>query len=143
MLVRESLNEKIVNTAGFVIIQDNKILLEHPTNSKWFGTYSIPKGHSEEWDEDILDTAIRETEEEIGISIKPKDIKSGPHIIDYVNGSSTFKRIYYYVVEPSSPILNDHFRLQKTEVDWAGFLTKEEAKKRIFWRLEKVLDHLK
>jgi hypothetical protein len=34
-------------------------------------------------------------------------------------------------------ISNDH--LQKREVDWAGFLPLDEAKKRIFWRFGPIL----
>ena len=30
--------------------------------------------------------------------------------------------------------------LQLTEVDWAGFLTKEEAQNKIFWRFKSMLD---
>jgi ADP-ribose pyrophosphatase YjhB (NUDIX family) len=141
--IDEDFKPNITSSAGLVIIQDNKILLEHPTNSAWFGTYSIPKGHIEESDEDILDAALRETREEIGIIIALKDIISGPHVINYQNKGNIYKQIHYYVVEPSAPILKSDFNLQKAEVDWAGFLTKEEASKRIFWRLNKVLDHLK
>lgn len=53
-------------SAGLVILYDNKILLAHPTGQRWYGTYSIPKGHIEEG-EDRLDAAIRETQEEIGL----------------------------------------------------------------------------
>jgi 8-oxo-dGTP pyrophosphatase MutT (NUDIX family) len=141
--IREDFKPNITSSAGLVIIQDHKILLEHPTNSAWFGTYSIPKGHIEADDEDILDAALRETREEIGIIISLKDIKSGPHVINYENKGNIYKQIHYYVVEPSNPILKTDFKLQKAEVDWAGFLTKEEANKRIFWRLDKVLNHLK
>jgi len=66
MIVQESIileQKKLKISAGFVIIQDNKILLEHPTGSNWYGTYSIPKGQMEDG-EDALFTALRETKEE-------------------------------------------------------------------------------
>jgi len=130
-------------SAGFVIIQDNKILLEHPTGNKWYGTYSFPKGRIEEG-EDFLEAALRETEEEIGYPVNPKDVVSGPHFIDYTDKKDKlYKRVYYYVVKPSQPISNKDFSLQEEEVDWAGFLTKEDANKRILWRLKEVLKYLK
>jgi ADP-ribose pyrophosphatase YjhB (NUDIX family) len=134
--------KKLALSSGFVIIQDNKILLVHPTNSKWYGTYSIPKGHID-FNEDLIDTAIRETTEEIGITINPRDIVGSYNFIDYVKDTKVYKRVYYFVVNPSIPIKNTDFKLQKSEVDWAGFLSKKEASKRIFWRLNRVLSHLK
>jgi len=84
----------IVKSAGFVIIQNNKILLEHPTGNLWYNSFSIPKGHVEPG-EGYLEAAIRETKEEIGIKIDPKEIISGPHIINYVNkNNEIFKKNY-------------------------------------------------
>lgn len=139
MLVEQ---EKLNLAAGFVIIQNNKILLVHPTNSKWKGTFSFPKGHLEKG-ENFLDAAIRETKEETGVEIDTKDITSGPHFIDYVKKDKIYKRVYYYVVYPSIPISKKDFKLQKKEVDWAGFLSKKEAKKKILWRLKEILKYLK
>ena len=141
--IQESLNEqkKLNLTAGFVIIYKNKILLEHPTGAKWHGTYSIPKGRVEEG-EDFLQAAKRETQEEIGFKVDPNDIVSGPHFIDYTDKKGkVYKRVYYYVVQLDKP--PSKFKLQKEEVDWAGFLDKKEAKKRILWRLKEVLKYLK
>lgn len=145
MIVKESLLEqkKLQLAAGLVILQNHQILLVHPTGQKWKGTYSIPKGHVEEG-EDFIDTAIRETKEEIGVKINPNEINAGPFFIDYTTKKGKlYKRVYYYIVEPQNKIKQKHFKLQKAEVDWAGFLTLEEAKKRIFWRLKDVLDYLK
>jgi ADP-ribose pyrophosphatase YjhB (NUDIX family) len=131
-------------SAGFVIIQDNKILLAHPTGSKWFGTYSIPKGKVEE-NETILEAAIRETKEELGIEVDGSELtENDKRYINYIDkDGETYKRVYYYVVEPIDLIRVDNTNLQKKEVDWAGFLTKEEAEKRIFGRFKSLLDYLK
>jgi len=130
-------------SAGLVIIYDNKILLEHPTGSKWYGTYSIPKGGVEK-NEDILDAAVRETEEELGIKIdKNKIDNTTKEYINYKdNNGKIYKKVYYFLVKLDKPIDIDKTKIQKTEIDWAGFLTKEEAEKRIFWRLKPVLKHL-
>jgi ADP-ribose pyrophosphatase YjhB (NUDIX family) len=133
---------KLQLTAGFVIIQNNKILLTHPTNAPWKHSFSIPKGYIE-GGEDFLDTAIRETREEIGIKIKRRDIVSGPHFLDYTSGDKLYKRVYYFVVKPSIPISKSDIGLQKSEVDWAWFVDFEEALKRILPRQRSILKYLR
>ena len=128
-------------SAGLLIIQQNRILLAHPTNAPWYGTYTIPKGKLED-NENPLDAAIRETYEEIGIKIDISDIKNKkkPYIIEYKNQlGNIYKILYYYVCEPKSEILIDNNKLQKREVNWAGFCDKDEALSRIFWRFEEML----
>ena len=110
----------ITISAGLVIIYDNKILLVHPTGQKWYGSYSIPKGHVEEGEE-YLDAAIRETQEEVGIKFKPNQIK--PNSEGYINyrdeNGKLYKRVYFYIVELKEHIDIDRKKLQKEEIDWA------------------------
>jgi len=131
-------------SAGLVIIQDNKILLGHPTGQKWQGTYSIPKGHLET-NETSLETAIRETKEEVGIDLKPNDfdiIDSGT--INYASAKGViYKKVRYFTIYVKHRIEIDKKKLQKEEIDWAGFLDKKEAEKRIFWRQKEILKYLK
>ena len=148
MKVRENLFEQEINdpikvTAGLAIIQDNAILLGHPTGQKWWGSFSIPKGEVEEG-EDLLSAAIRETREEIGLSINPSDIKDiEPRYIDYKDKSGkVYKKVYYFVVRPETPISSDALEPDKTEIDWAGFILKDKAEQRIFWRLKPILDQI-
>lgn len=128
-------------SAGLVIIQHNKILLAHPTNAPWYGTYTIPKGKIEP-NESPLEAAIRETYEEVGINIGIDDIKDKkkPYIIEYKNQfGKIYKILYYFIVELKTEIIIDNNKLQKKEVNWAGFLDKDEALFRIFWRYEEML----
>ena len=56
-------------SAGIIIILNNKkVLLAHPTNSRWTNTYSFPKGGIEEGESQI-DAAIREFKEETSIEV--------------------------------------------------------------------------
>ena len=74
-------------SAGVIIIlKGEKILLCHPTRSKWFGSYSFPKGGIEE-DESTLDAALRELKEETSVVINKNKISNikDPIIVDYVN----------------------------------------------------------
>lgn len=132
-------------SAGLVIIQNNQILLGHPTGSAWYGTYSIPKGEIEDH-ENSLKAAIRETREELGVEISTSDIVvgGGGGTIEYKNDKGEiYKTVEYFVAKPSKPIIVDKSKLQKDEIDWAGFLTKEEAEKRIFGRFKPLLKYLK
>jgi len=134
------------NSAGLVIIKDNKILLGHPTNNPWTNTYSFPKGNVETG-ESHIDAAIRETKEEVGISISKDIINTVENVIVYTNKTGkNFKKVYYFVVYLKDENISDIIpkeNLQIEEVDWAGFLTKEEAETRIFWRFKPILELLK
>jgi ADP-ribose pyrophosphatase YjhB (NUDIX family) len=146
ILVRESLlteKKQLELSSGLAIIQRGAILLAHPKGQKWYGTYSIPKGHVEEG-EDLLEAAIRETREEIGLTIDPEDVLfPEPHFIDYKDKSGQlYKRVYYFIVNPSDPIKQSAINPDNSEIDWAGFILKDAAEARIFWRLKPVLDHI-
>ena len=148
MHIPETLNEWKNNgvkySAGLVIIQDNKILLAHPTGSPWWGTYSIPKGEMDKG-EKPLETAIRETKEETGIKIKEKHIdRSLDGEIEYRdNKGKLYKVVYYFVAFPKKTIERKDIKPQLKEVDWAGLVSKNEAQKRIFGRFKPLLKLLK
>jgi len=145
-LVRESLiteKKQLELSAGLAIIQRGAILLAHPKGQKWYGTYSIPKGHVEEG-EDLLTAAIRETQEEVGYTADPADVLfPDPYFIDYKDGDGNlYKRVYYYIVSPDEHIRQDAIIPDGKEVDWAGFILKDAAESRIFWRLKPILEHI-
>jgi len=149
VLVPETLNEwkdqnGMKHSAGLVVIQDNKLLLVHPTNSPLWGTYSIPKGGIDKGEES-LDAAIRETFEETGITIKKKDIyRSLDGVINYTNEKGKItKRVYYFVAFPSKEINKKDFKPQLEEVDWVGFLSKNESQRKIFARFKPLLNLLR
>lgn len=130
-------------SAGLVVIAENKILLCHPTNTKWVNTFTIPKGHIEEG-ETPEDAAIRETLEEVGLSVKKKQMEDGG-VIEYRDKSGLlFKTVYYFLVK--LPKIDEEiisrYKLQEEEINWAGFLNKKEADKKIFWRFKPFLNYL-
>lgn len=136
------INNNITISAGLVIIKNNKILLVHPTNAPWWKSYSIPKGHVREG-EKLLDCAIRETKEETGLIINKDNINDKYDVINYDNEKGEiYKRVYYFIVYDDS-INESDIKLQLSEVDWAGFLSKKDANKRIFGRFNKILNILK
>ena len=137
-------------SAGVVIILNNtKILLSHATGARWEKTFSFPKGGIEK-DEKRIVAAIRELAEETSIVITREQIsnKEEPIVVNYVDKyGENYKRLYLYTVyiEDISEIgLESEIvpveNLQVDELDWCGFLTKEEAKDKIFNRVDHLLD---
>ena len=136
----------IKKSAGLVIVYNDEILLIHPTNANWKDSYQIPKGMIEDF-EVPLDAAIRETKEELGLDFTEhfKDhhgICDG--IISYKNGKGkTYKKVLYFIVRLNEKIELDKTKLQLDEIDWAGFLDIDEARKKIFWRFKPILEEIK
>jgi ADP-ribose pyrophosphatase YjhB (NUDIX family) len=140
---------KVSISAGIAILYKNKILLCHPTTLPWVNTFSIPKGGVNEG-EQLIDAAIRETFEEVGIDILSDQISNidDPIEVLYINKAGVlFKKVYVYIVKlnslseinsESETLRKD--QLQAIEVDWAGFMTKEEAENKIFYRFKPLLN---
>jgi ADP-ribose pyrophosphatase YjhB (NUDIX family) len=138
-------------SAGTCIKYNNKLLFCHPTSSAWFGTYSPAKG-GVNIGETFIDAAIRETKEEIGININISMIsnREKPIEIIYLNKKkSIHKKVFLFIVNINS--LSEiglkgevvpKEQLQKEEVDWAGFLTKEEILKKSFHRFLPLIELL-
>jgi ADP-ribose pyrophosphatase YjhB (NUDIX family) len=147
MLVRESLiteKKQLQLSAGLAVLQKGAILLGHPKGQEWYGTYSIPKGHVEEG-EDLLEAAIRETREEVGITVDVESVlnPTEPRFIDYKDkDGNLYKRVYYFFAAPADPIKQSQIIPDKAEIDWAGFILPEDAEARIFWRLKPILDEM-
>ena len=128
---------KTKTSAGLAIIYDNKILLAHTTSRGWYGSYGIPKGGIDKG-ESKIDAAIRETREEVGITIPKNLIDKTEHTFTVSTKKYGNKIVYYYVVQISNlsqiglkDLKVPKKQLQLEEVDWAGFLDYREATKRI------------
>ncbi len=136
-------------SAGIIIILNReKLLLSHPTNARWNNTYSFPKGHIEE-NESQIDAAIRELKEETSIEITEDRITDKEPIVIQYNDrkGKIYKEVYLfkvYINDISEIGLSDETltkdMLQLEELDWCGFLTKEEAKNKIFYRVADLLN---
>ena len=105
-------------SAGILFILNNKALLAHSTNSRWWNSWMPPKGHVEVG-ESLSQTAARETEEEIGWQIHPKHLKES-FLVEYQRSNTVWKQIYIFPIYLDS-INDDRLKiigdLQKEEVD--------------------------
>lgn len=143
--------KKMKISAGTCIVYNNKILFCHPTNASWSATYSPAKG-GVDIGEKIIDAAIRETKEEIGIDISETMISNTnqPIEITYFNKKKEIhKVVYLFLVKINSlseigltEEIVPNSQLQVEEVDWAGFLSKEEITEKSFHRFLPLLDLL-
>lgn len=125
-------------SAGLAIIYDGMILLGHTTGRGWYGSYGIPKGGIE-LGESNMDAAIRETFEEVGIKVPRSLIDPVEHTYVLTSRNKEYnKTVYYYIVKIDNlnqiglkDIKIPKTKLQVDEIDWAGFLTYDEAIKRV------------
>ena len=105
-------------SAGILFILNNKALLAHSTNSRWWNSWMPPKGHVEVG-ESLSQTAARETEEEIGWQIHPEHLKES-FLVEYQRSNTVWKQIHIFPVYLNS-IDDDRLKivgdLQKEEVD--------------------------
>lgn len=148
----DSKKKKMKISAGTCIIYQNKILFCHPTNGSWVGTYSPAKGGVDEGEE-LIDAAIRETKEEIGITITKEQISNLDkpiEVIYYTKKKAIHKIVYLFLVKINSlqeiglqSEIVPKEQLQVEEVDWAGFLNADEIKDKSFHRFLNLIELIK
>lgn len=132
-------------SAGIIIKWKEKILLCHPTGKSWTNTFTPPKGGINAG-EAIKDAAVRETLEETGITINSSQLVEEPILIEYHSEKNKiYKNVWLYtlVINELSEIgltsdVVPKEQLQKEELDWAGFLSQEEAETKLFWRYKSI-----
>ncbi len=135
------------SSAGIIIKYKDKILLCHPSDKSWTNTFTPPKGGIN-IGETEKQAAIRETLEEVGISVSPDQLNKEPILIEYTSDKQKiYKKVYLFsleITELSQIGLKDEVvptkQLQAEEIDWAGFMTKEEATEKLFWRYSQIWD---
>ena len=141
-------NIKVKQSAGIAIVFGSKVLIGHATGKPSHTAYTIPKGGIDKG-ETILQAALRETYEEVGIKVPKKLIPSTYKTVSYVKSKKArypkdapigthWKDVHYYIVQIDSLDqigLKDEIiaksNLQLEEIDWAGFVPIKDALKKI------------
>ena len=145
--INEGLEVKV--SAGLAIIWEDKVLLAHTTGRNFKTGYGIPKGGIDEG-ETHLEAAIRETREEIGISVPRSLVSSNSYQFGINAKKWGYKKIvHYYTVqidsldqiglkEPKVP----KSQLQLEEINDARFMDYRQASKVIMVSQKQLLDNL-
>ncbi len=140
----------MINSVGFAIIYKDKILLARPKRQGG-KSWGIAKGKIETG-ETFIQTAIRETREEIGITIPEYLVPVEPvwSTIVYKNAKEkSYKKLHYSILRinelsdigmETENIEKDN--LSEIEIEEARFMTYDEAVEKIFWRQKEILDIL-
>jgi 8-oxo-dGTP pyrophosphatase MutT (NUDIX family) len=132
-------------SAGILFVLNNRVLLAHSTNSRWWNSWMPPKGKVEAG-ESLEDAAVRETEEEIGWRIDKKHLGES-FLVKYQRRNTTWKEIHIFPVylngsnDDRLKIVGD---LQKEEIDSVEWMDSENVKKRAnLVYIEDILNILK
>ena len=138
----------MIKSAGLLIIKNNKALLVKPKTVNSDNNWSIPKGIIDGKDKNIIETAIRETFEETGILIPQQKIDTSKRsIISYVDSKGLLtKIIFYFIVEISDEDYIEYKiseRFDVSEIETFDFFPFREARKKIYWKQQSVLNFLK
>ena len=136
-------------SSGLLIRHNGSILLCKSKDGNR-GIYGPPKGGIEKG-ETLIQAAIRETYEEIGIYIDSSKINKNPMKVEYVDKKTNevYKIVWLFTVDIKdlkdikleSRIVPKE-QLQEKEISWAGFLNKEEASKVIFHRFKDLINYI-
>ena len=103
-------------SCGCVIIENGKVLLIKDTNKNW----GFPKGHVEE-NETEIETAKRETKEEVNIDVEIDESKR--YEITYITDADVEKTVVYYVATP----INSNTIPQDGEIEVIKWVELNEA----------------
>jgi 8-oxo-dGTP pyrophosphatase MutT (NUDIX family) len=126
-------------SAGCIIIDGVKILLEKEISRNGDRFWAFPKGHQEAGETDVQ-TALRETKEEVGLDVEIIDEKP----IDnnyFLHGGKVLKQVSFYLAKP---VGNTEPTLQAEEVEQARWMSFDEARELADFEYTKItIDEVK
>lgn len=109
----------VESSAGLYVVDKNtkKVIIIKAKN----GNYGFPKGHTEKEDKSSLNTAIRETKEEIGIKVKKSEILKKKFITDF----------YFYRQKTKNPKERPLGWIRKNIIMYIALIDSKEHKIKI------------
>ena len=115
---------RLETSCGCIVLNDkNEVLLEREISRNGDRFWAFPKGHMEAGETEIQ-TAIRETKEEVGLDVEIFD--EGPITNNYfLHDGKVLKRVPHFLARP---VGEAKIRLQAEEVEQARFMSLDEAR---------------
>ena len=113
--------EKSKKSCGCIVVKDNKVLLIQAKDDKGELFWAFPKGKQEDKENDT-ETAIRETNEEVGLKVEIVD-KEPIRVGHLIHDGAAFKKIFLFVAKP----INNKLKTQEREVEKAKWVPINEA----------------
>lgn len=122
-----------------VVNNDNEILLEREISRNGDRFWGFPKGHMEPGETE-MQTALRETKEEVGLDVEI--INENPIDNNYfLHNGEVLKRVSHYLARPTGSV---ELKLQAEEVEQARFMSLDEARKLADFEYTKItIDEVK
>ena len=136
----------MIRSAGILFIYDHKALLLHPTNSR-DDLYMPPKGQIDGI-ETILQAAIREVMEEVGIDMYVDDLlEDDVQIIEYRNNKGKIPKTVHIIIHHIKDLSEigltgleiPKSQLQIEENDYGKFMDADEIRKHCMWRYKEFI----
>ena len=125
-------------SCGCIVVDGDKILLEKEISREGDRFWTFPKGHMEPGETEIQ-TALRETKEELGLDVEIIDEKS----IDnnyFLHDGKILKQVSHFLAKPLSADL----KLQAEEVEEARWPSFDEARNLATFEFTKItIDEVK
>jgi len=120
--------KRSTQVSGILFVYKGKVLL--CSAAKDPKEWSIPKGRVDPG-ESVLDAAIRETKEEVGIKVSPKNLIYGGSF-EYISSGDEFKEFHYFIykVKKLKDIgLKEEYikKLRSNEIEEARFFKIKKA----------------
>lgn len=110
-------------SCGCIVVKNSKLLLIRAKNDEGELFWAFPKGKQEIGENDV-ETAIRETKEEVGLDVRIVDDK--PIVVGHlIHDGAAYKKIFLFIAEP----LNDELKIQEREVEEAKWVPINKAGK--------------
>ena len=113
--------EKSKKSCGCIVVKGDEILLIQAKDDEGKLFWAFPKGKQEVEETDI-ETAIRETKEEVGLKVEIIDEK--PIMVGHlIHDGAAFKKIFLFIAKP----LDNELNIQEREVEKAQWILIDKA----------------
>ena len=109
-------------SCGCIIVNNDEVLLIISKNDEGKMFWTFPKGHQESGEND-LETALRETKEEVGLDVEITD-KTPIKVSYLIHDGTVQKDVYLFMAKT----INKNIRLQEEELEAAKWVKIDDVR---------------